>query len=232
MIPTDPAERDALAAEYVLGTLDARAAAEVEQALPTDAALREAVAGWEARLAPLSALAPPEAPPPGLWDRIEAALRRAAPAPVPAPAPRPRFDWWRGWAIGATAVAAGLGALMLLQPPPEAPRLMTVLLSQRDQPAWLVEAERDGAIRLAALNAQPVPADRVLQLWALPQGATAPTSLGLIPGEGRITVTPTQIRPEPGMLIEISLEPPGGSPTGRPTGPILFIGRLTAAGGT
>jgi anti-sigma-K factor RskA len=70
----------------------------------------------------------------------------------------------------------------------------------------------------------------VLQLWALPQGATAPTSLGLIPPEGRVTVTPDAIRPEPGMLIEISLEPPGGSPTGRPTGPILFIGRLTAAG--
>jgi anti-sigma-K factor RskA len=33
------------------------------------------------------------------------------------------------------------------------------------------------------------------------------------------------------MLIEISLEPPGGSPTGRPTGPILFIGRLAAARG-
>ena len=109
--------------------------------------------------------------------------------------------------------------------------MMTVLLSSRDQPAWLVEAERDGAIRLASLNAQPVPSDRVLQLWALPQGATAPTSLGLIPPEGRITVTPAQIRPEPGMLIEISLEPPGGSPIGRPTGPVLFIGRLTAAGG-
>ncbi|WP_376087849.1 hypothetical protein ACE7GA_15050 [Roseomonas sp. CCTCC AB2023176] len=42
-------------------------------------------------------------------------------------------------------------------------------------------------------------------------------------------MTPGSIRPQPGMLIEISLEPPGGSPTGRPTGPILFIGRLTAA---
>ncbi len=71
-----------------------------------------------------------------------------------------------------------------------------------------------------------------MQLWALPQGATAPTSLGLIPAEqGRLTVTPTTIRPEPGMLIEITLEPPGGSPTGRPTGPVLFIGRLAAARG-
>lgn len=66
MIPTDPEARDALAAEYVLGTLEAREAAAVAAALPADPALREAVAAWEARLAPLVALAPPEAPPPGL----------------------------------------------------------------------------------------------------------------------------------------------------------------------
>ena len=225
-------EREALAGEYVLGTLDARAAAAVERAMVTDPALRAAVAAWEARLAPLTSLAAQEAPPPNLWERIEAALP-GAPALASAPRPEGVPRWWRFLAVASTAAACGLLALVFLPPPerPEAPRMMTVLLSSRDQPAWLVEAERDGAIRLASLNAQPVPSDRVLQLWALPQGATAPTSLGLIPPEGRITVTPAQIRPEPGMLIEISLEPPGGSPIGRPTGPVLFIGRLTAAGG-
>lgn len=223
-----PQERDALAAEYVLGTLDGKAAAAVEAALPQDRALRDAVAFWEAKLAPLQGLAVPEAPPPQLWDRIEAALD-GAPPPAPKPAPA-RVPWlWRGWALGATAVAAGLAALLLRAPEPQE-RLMTVLLTQRDQPAWTVEAGRDGALRLAALNPQPVQSDRVLQLWALPPGATAPTSLGLIPAAGEVRVTPAGIRPEPGMLIEISLEPPGGSTTGRPTGPVLFIGRLSAAG--
>ena len=50
-----------------------------------DAGLRAVVAAWEARLAPLTALAAPEAPPPGLWDRIATALdgprRRRAPPP-------------------------------------------------------------------------------------------------------------------------------------------------------
>jgi anti-sigma-K factor RskA len=225
VIPTDPVERDALAAEYVLGTLDAQTARQVEQAMETDTALRDQVAAWEARLAPLTALAPPEAPPPGLWARIETALD----GPAAAAAARPsRF--WRFWALGASAVAAGLAVFLVLRPVPEE-RLMTVLLTQRDQPAWLVEAD-GGALRLASLNPQPLPADRVMQLWALPQGATAPTSLGLIPAEqGRLTVTPSSLRPEAGMLIEITLEPPGGSPTGRPTGPILFIGRLAAARG-
>jgi anti-sigma-K factor RskA len=232
-----PEERDALAGEYVLGTLEAGAAREVERAMATDAALREAVARWEARLAPLTALAPGEAPPPDLWARIEASLSAAS--GVAAPSPRTferwRFDHWRPnpwrWlALGSGAVAAGLAALLLTRPAPEAP-LMTVLLTNRDQPAWLVEAERGGALRLAAVNRQPVPPDRVMQLWALPQGATAPTSLGLIaPEAGQYSVSTTAIRPSPGMLIEITLEPPGGSPTGRPTGPILFIGRLSAAG--
>lgn len=233
MIPLDPIERDAMAGEYVLGTLGAAEAREVEQAMETDAALRAAVEAWQARLGPMTALAAPELPPPGLWERIERALEPPAEI-VALPAARPRTPvLWRAWALGASAMAAGLAAFLVLRPvPAPEPRLMTVLLTQQDQPAWLVEAEGP-ALRLASLNPQPVPDDRVMQLWALPQGATAPTSLGLIPsGEGRITVTPATIRPEPGMLIEITLEPPGGSPTGRPTGPILFIGRLAPASGT
>jgi anti-sigma-K factor RskA len=235
-----PEERDALAGEYVLGTLEAGAAAEVERTLAAgDVDLREAVARWEARLAPLTALAPEEAPPPGLWARIEAALPPGAGAVAAAPSRREgldprragrwRTDPWRWLAVGSSAVAAGLAALLLFRPAPEAP-LMTVLLTSRDQPAWLVEADPGGNLRLAAVNRQPVPPDRVMQLWALPQGATAPTSLGLIsPEAGQYSVSTTAVRPEPGMLVEITLEPPGGSPTGRPTGPVLFIGRLSAA---
>lgn len=253
MIPRDdPAALDALAGEYVLGSLEAREAAEVTAALPSNPALAAAVAAWEARLAPLADLAPAMPPPEALWARIEAAvplrpsLRVIAGTPPPPPAPvvvpmtrpdgRPLppplpSRLWRGWALGATAVAAGLAAILLVRPPAEQ-ALMTVLLTSQEQPAWLVESTRGGAISLAAVNPGPVAADRVLQLWALPQGATMPTSLGFVPAEGRVTVTaPSSIRPEPGMLIEISLEPPGGSPLGRPSGPVLFIGRLVAARG-
>ncbi len=221
----EEAEREALAGEYVLGTLDAAEAARVRAAMARDPALAAAVAAWEARLAPLQALAAAQAPPPALWGRIAASLGER-------PAPKPRgVPFWRGWAVASTALAAGLAALVLLRPAAE-PRLLTVLLTASDQPAFLVEAGRDGALRLAAVNDPGiVPADRVRQLWALPVGATAPISLGLIPAEGRFSVAPGAVRPEAGMLIEITLEPPGGSPTGRPTGPILFIGRLSPAQG-
>ncbi|MHB0704686.1 anti-sigma factor [Roseomonas mucosa] len=251
MIPTDPEALDAMAAEHVLGTLDAREAEAVRQALPSHKALREAVAGWEARLAPLQVLPVPEAPPAALWGRIEASLAAAGAVEAPRgvsgvlPADRPAGplsnrrahrgmgakEWlWRSWAIGASAVAAGLAAFLVLRPA-ETPRLMTVLLTSRDQPAWLVETE-GGGLRLAGINATPTEAGQVRQLWALPPGATVPVSLGLLPAGGQISVAPGLVRPEPGMLIEISLEPAGGSPTGRPSGPVQFIGRLAPARGS
>jgi anti-sigma-K factor RskA len=111
------------------------------------------------------------------------------------------------------------------------------MLTDRTQPAYTASFGRDGAIRLAAVTpvtgaAAAVPGEeRSWQLWVLPPGAPAPTSLGLVPrNERSITVQAPAVRPVPGMLIEITLEPPGGSPTGRPTGPVQFIGRLSQPG--
>lgn len=229
-LPTDPAERDARAAEYVLGTLDARTARAVEAAMGTDAFLRDSVDAWEAHFAPLTALALPEAPPPDLWNRIEQAI-----APAPAPRRIRPLRLWQAWAVGATLAATALAALTVM---PQQPRMMTVLVSGATQTAWTAEVDRTGGLRLAALpapggapNDTAPPDGRVLQMWALPPGASAPTSLGLVPrGAGAVTIAAPPVRPVPGMLIEISLEPPGGSPGARPTGPVLFIGRLSAAG--
>lgn len=234
--PADPLERDALAGEYVLGTLDAATAARVAAAIRTDAALREAVAAWEARLAPLSTLALPETPPPALWDRIEAALpgQIAARSAIREPWWNGK-QFWRGWAAAATAVAAGL-AVFAVQPRAPETRFMTVLVSDRSQSAWMAQVDRYGGLELAAIRpvgaeTPALPVDRVMQLWGLPPGAAGPTSLGLLPREGgRVSIASPAVKPVAGMLIEISLEPPGGSPIGRPTGPILFIGRLSEAG--
>jgi len=237
------AERETLAAEYVLGTLGAHEAAMVVQAMATDMALAVAVADWDRLLAPLTSLAPPEAPPADLWGRIE---RRIAPEPgtaiVPRTAAAPRVRWrtrlLAGWAIGATAVAA-VGAFAVFNGwvGRETQPVMTVLLADRTQTAWSAAVDRNGALRLATVPPAngtpetPTPEDRVLQLWALPPGATKPTSLGILPrGQSSVTVPVPTVKPVPGMLIEITLEPPGGSPLERPSGPVLFIGRLSQPG--
>lgn len=232
------ADKELRAAEYVLGTATAREAAAMPAAMRVDPELADAVAAWERELAPLSGLAPPEAPPPGLWERIEAAVAPAASVPAG------RQRGWRNWKVrllgtwagGATAAALAMGALLLLAEPEPRP-LMTVMVADRTQGAWSAQVQRDGAIRLTAIAPafgdvdRPTPPDRVMQLWALPPGATAPTSLALLPRDRRgVTVPAPAVRPQAGMLIEITLEPQGGSPTGRPTGPVLFIGRLSQPG--
>jgi anti-sigma-K factor RskA len=226
-LPDDPEEREALAAEYVLGTLEARDARRVRAAIEADAGFRALVEAWEARLAPLARAVPEAAPPPDLLARIEARLDGDTGATSMRQPARPAL-LWKAWAGGATALAASLAAVLLLRPAPEPPqRYVAVLQQDRAAPAWVVEASSDRGIVLAgAINPRPREEGRVLQLWGLPRGATAPTSLGLVPPDGRLAVDPRVMAPQDGMLIEISLEPPGGSPIGRPTGPVLFIGRL------
>ena len=229
---TDPEDREMFAAEYVLGTLDARVARAVEDAMAGDVVLADAVAAWVRRLEPLTLLTTPQAPPPEVWRRIETLLE-----PSRARAARARWiPWlWRGWAIGASLAAAVFAGLAFV-PRAEPPRYMTVLVNDRTAPAWVAQADRSGRITLAAVRpafgeAQPpAPEGRVMQLWGLRPGDAGPTSLGLLPRTpGQVSIPAPALRPVPNMLIEISLEPEGGSPTGRPTGPILFYGRLIEA---
>ena len=239
-VPGPDADRDALAAEYVLGTLGAYEAAQAVQAMASDPTLAAAVADWERRLAPLDALVQPEAPPDGLWQRIERRIqpnRGAATAEQVRPAARPswRVRLLAGWALGATVAAGVLGAVVAGRP--TGTPVMTVLLTDRTQAAWTATVGPDGALLLAAFPpvagaaGPPGAADRVLQVWGLPQGAATPTSLALLPVAQRsASIAAPALRPVPGMLIEISLEPPGGSLLGRPSGPVLFIGRLSQPG--
>jgi len=227
-IPSAPEELEALAGEYVLGTLDARLAEAVRAALPANAPLREAVAAWERRLDPLTRLAPPADPPAGAWEAILARIA-PAPAPVASPARRRAAGWQHLFGAGlAGAVVAGLAVFLAVRPagpPPE--RYVAVMQSDRAAPAWVVEADRESGIRLAAVNRQAVPEGRVMQLWGLAPGDRGPTSLGFVPADGsRFSFDARARPPVDGMLVEISLEPPGGSPIGRPTGPVVFIGRL------
>jgi anti-sigma-K factor RskA len=225
MIPHDPDELHALAGEYVLGTLDAPAASEVEAALATNPLLRRAVIFWEERLHGLSGLAAPADPPPGTWQRIAARLAFSA-------EPRPRL-WnslplWRWSTAGATALAASL-ALYIALALPTAPRFVAILHApQQQQPAWLATAG-DRGLLLRALATEAAPPNRSFELWAIAPGAP-PLSLGVIPAAGRLELAPRAAAAmRNGDQLAITIEPEGGSPTGQPTGPVVFAGTLIAA---
>lgn len=222
-------ERELRAGEYVLGTLDATDAAVVATEARRDQALAAAIEAWQARLAPLAGLVEPVAPPPDLWARIAEDLgltvsRRARP---PASWRRTWQDaaLWR-WTTGVSFAAAALLAVTLLRSPVEH-RAAALLPVGGAKVAFLADALPAGGLRLSAVAPASVPSGRDLELWALPPGATRPVALGVLPATQRLVVRHPGVRLALGTQLMVSLEPKGGSPTGQPTGPVLFAGSLT-----
>ncbi|MEW7850821.1 anti-sigma factor [Massilia aurea] len=220
---------DDLAGQYVLGTLPRAERLAVDAALANDATLRARVAFWEERLLPLTTLVEPSTPPASLWARIERSV-----GPVATPAPAARSSWWerlglwRGLAAGGFAAAAVMAVVVGIRVVEvEQPRYMVVLAApQNAAPGWVLKMTGESTLRLEPLVATAVPAQRALQLWTKADDWSGPVSLGLVkPGESvevRLDKLPKVV---PNQLFEITLEPEAGSPIGKPTGPILFIGR-------
>ncbi len=233
-----PELADRLASGYVLGTLRGPARRRFEALLPAHAMLRGAVRDWQDRLMPLAAGLEPVPPSPQVWKLIEARINpapRSAPAAMAAaPAGRwwAQLAFWRGFAALASLAAVSLAVLLANPSPTPAPVLVvlsaTVPGEAGAQPASFVASiSGDGrAMVTKPLINVNLQADRALELWAVP-AAGAPRSLGLISASGATVLKRDQVLKNAAALA-VSLEPPGGSPTGAPTGPILYVGKLTS----
>ena len=130
--------------------------------------------------------------------------------------------FWQASTAGALAIAAGLAAFILTRQPEQA--RIAVLSPTAAAPVLMAMAQRDGWLVVRPTASISVPTDKDLELWALPQGETRPRSLGVLPPAGGQRIA--QLAPNTQLLV--SLEPKGGSPTGQPTGPVLYGGWLTA----
>lgn len=219
---------EALASEYVAGTLRGAARRRFEALLVSHPSLRAAVRAWEDRLMPLTSAVPQVSPPARVWRRIEQKLwPQAARAP-----------WWQRLAVwrfaSGSAVAAALAlAVLVASPPPAQPPVVVVLQGTADAPgggAFVASVSGDGRSLVTRpvmqVNLQP---GRAFELWSVPpQGA--PKSLGLIKPDGVTLLDRRKLPPEllrgGTAALAVSVEPPGGSPTGAPTGPVVFAGKL------
>lgn len=229
MIPEDPEELNLLAGEYVLGVLDPEATREVEAALASHARLRSAVTFWEDHFAGLSALAAPADPPSGTWAIIAA---RIGPK-MESASPRlwNSLPAWRWSTAAAGVIAASLALYIAIGTPAPvpAPTFVAVLHApQQDQAAWVATAGRNGLL-IHAVTRGAVPSDHAFELWAIAPGATKPEALGVIPSDGRLALGALPAAIRNGATLAISIEPVGGSPTGQPTGPVVFAGTLVTA---
>ena len=234
---TDPERADALAGEYVLGTLRGAARARFERIARTDRRLSDAVRGWEERLMPLAEALPPVAPPSRVWVAVLARIRGTAAAPRARTSLWTRVGWWRGLALASLAAAFAL-AVAVFTPAPERPEgtLIVVLAGQDTKPALIASADRAGRyLTLKAITPVTVAGDQALELWMLPDtgnprslglvSAVAPAGIAGVAGIARIALPATADQTLHNIpALAISLEPKGGSPTGLPTGPVLYTG--------
>lgn len=226
--PDRAARLDALAAQYALGTLSSGARRRLERLASADAAVAVAMNEWSLRLASLAVRVPGIVPSPRVWEAIR---RRLGLVDTPSASSAPWWSsvsLWRGLALAGFALAFALG-VTLLAPVAERPdeRIVVVLAAQDAKPVLLVSADRGGRfLTVKAVGPLAVPADRSLELWALPTGQD-PRSLGLVSASGiaRIPLpTAAGVALQGSPALAVSLEPAGGSPTGRPTGPVLYTG--------
>ena len=235
-------DRDRLAAEHVLGLLEGEDAARAERLLAGDRAFAAEVERWRAHFSDLDATAEPVLPSGALWTRIEAGVEGQAEAATPVIVPDPRDAFralWRSLAFwrfaglaGAAAalfLAVGFGFMTLRQA--RTPVLIAVLVKEgTNQPGAVVNAFANGQAELIPLESIDVPHNHALQIWTLWDRAAGPRSIGLLHQTRSLRLN-LQDLPQtgPNQLFEITLEPAGGSPTGRPTGPILMKGTTATA---
>lgn len=234
-----------LAAEYVLGTLRGAAARRFARLAGEHMTIRLMVSEWETRLSPMADAIPEKTPPTRVWRAIAARIGAAH-------APAPRGMWmnlafWRGLGVFGSAAAIALLAVLVMRPPElvevQVPVEVVRLLPPKNeippsylavledtkthQPVLLAMAPRDSdQLIVRAVAERPIASDRDLELWALPPGEK-PRSLGLIAASGNSALKlaasgDTALGAIPALAV--SLEPKGGSPTGGPTGPVLYTG--------
>jgi anti-sigma-K factor RskA len=229
----DPKLIDSLAAEYVLGTLAGRARRRFERWRASEWHIERRVQVWEERLVGLALRLTPMRPSPHVWDRIEKRIvRTAAPGTGPTQSTLSdggrRISTLRALAASIAIFVVIVGGVMAWRVThPELVAFATFTSPNAVNPAWELRADADlHHIRAVALGGARAQAGKSFELWALPDNGGAPVSLGLMPDSGELTRTLTEAQRSAllgASKVAVSLEPTGGSPTGAPTGPVLFV---------
>jgi anti-sigma-K factor RskA len=221
MMRDEPDILDLLAAEYVLGTLAGGARRRFERRLARDPFAARRVRAWEDRFALLALRLAPVMPGPAVWEGVSQRIGDAG----------GRAGGWRRLAaVVATLAVLGFGWAIWEQLRPREPQATAVLATEAGAALWRVAVAADGdSLAVETVGDVSYPDERSRELWALPADA-APVSLGLMPASGRARLALDDRQRAALALaanVAVSDEPAGGSPTGAPTGAVLYVAPLT-----
>ena len=217
---------DLLAAEFVFGVLSGTELAAAQRLLERDANFARMVDAWEQRLAPWTAEIAEVTAPPQVWDRIAASL--------PAEKPQGAGLWqslafWRLFGLTGALAAACLGAFIYVGAVrQQAPLIASIDGGGHRHFVATIDAARGSiAIQPAAYSAD---ATREPELWLIPADGK-PRPLGMLRADRAVSIAiPKDLAglTVSNAVLAVSLEPPGGSPTGQPTGPVIASGKVTS----
>ena len=220
-----------LADEYVLGTLRGPARTRFERVVVSNGAARQEVRRAEDQLLGLSLALDPVQPAPETWLALAERFGIRGVARQAGLRQRNARSTWR-MALAAAVAMFAIGITWVVIDRTQPPIAMANLAAADGAPLWNVATYEDGArLVVAVAGAVTSQPGRSYELWALPEGG-APVSLGLLPESGersRDLTSAQQAALRTSAKVAVSLEPSGGSRTGAPTGPVLYVAELRAS---
>lgn len=236
--PDQPNEQ--LASDYALGLLTHDEKSKADALFVDDPTFRLMVEDWRERIAPMLDEGGEVPAPETVWREVENQLFGETETETETDAPPKTGFWsntvfWRRLSFASIAVVVVLFSIIALrvgetQPDPLAAGsgFVAALNLAKDKPTFLIQMDvNSGTLNIRAANLTNLES-RVPELWLLPDGE-APLSLGIIFADGNtaLNIAPSLLQNfKSGVSLAVSLEPVGGAPDGKPTGPFVATGPL------
>ena len=232
---------DALAAEYVLGTLQGQARSRFERLIAVRPNLGQFVSAWEIRLNKLAGSEPAIAPPSTTWSKLELRLFGEPPGSTSqqkALRIKPRWydqvAFWRGFSVGSGLLTAIFAVLLVVYYPQHAttpgPDYVLILNDTQSNPIWTVSTNQTmDEFQVSNLKPMPMPENKGCMLWVQPKGSNTMYPLGRLPDDGSSRQLAIQARMKQmlrdGKLM-VTIESMDTPIHDKPSGNVEFVGRL------
>ena len=207
---------DALAGQYVLGTLRGLARKRFQRLLLNSNQAREETIMWEQNLNNLASAITPQTPRDDVWINILQRIENQKQPTKTVIHTKPAI--WRTWSFVATAACIVL-AFLIIQPSTNVVQTQQIALVQNQdkQSLWFIDVSEQG-LSIKASSQLVAQTNKDYELWMILKGQDAPISLGLLPKQGsKILLKDNRFNASDIALLAVSLEPIGGSPNGSPT---------------